>query len=154
MLTLSAHPLSSTYFTLSFYIILNLDLIPQWNTAGSAQTCVGETHRRFAGSAAGWAAPGPRCTGGSWGPRSPAGSTPGPWCWSPRWRRKSCDRDTMALRKNKAFSSRWQKTHGDPPTSSSPPGVYHKPCLRKAQKITKADCSYPRDGVLPVAADW
>lgn len=47
------------------------------------------THRRSAGSAAGWASPEPRCTGGSSGLHSLAKSRPGLWCWCPQWQRNS-----------------------------------------------------------------
>lgn len=48
------------------------------------------TYRRSAESASGWASRVPRCTDESSGPRSPAGSRPGPWCWCRQWQRSIC----------------------------------------------------------------
>lgn len=47
------------------------------------------TYRRSAGSAAGWASLGPRCTGGSSELHSPAESRPSLWCWCPQWQKNS-----------------------------------------------------------------
>lgn len=64
----------------------NPETAPEKGGGGAGQT----TYRRSAGSAAARPSLEPRCTGESSGLRPPAGSTPGPWYWYQRWRKKSC----------------------------------------------------------------